>query len=57
MTSGRGFTWCALKRKKEMDALYAHLLGMGFEMDQIEQCQSALALSSAPFNLQAATEW
>jgi len=41
------------------DALYAQLLSMGFEPDQIEQCQVAMAQTSpgSQFNLQAATEW
>ena len=41
------------------DALYAQLLSMGFEPDQIEECQVAMAQNSpgAQFNLQAATEW
>jgi len=41
-----------------MDSLLAELLGMGFEMDQIERCREALDLnSSTSFNLQTATEW
>lgn len=36
------------------DALFAKLLGMGFEVEQIQSCQEALAQS---FNLQKATEW
>ena len=41
------------------DALYAQLLSMGFEPDQIEECQVAMAQTSpgSQFNLQAATEW
>ena len=30
---------------------------MGFEIDQIEACQLALASSNSPLTLQAATEW
>ena len=30
---------------------------MGFEIDQIEACQLALASSNSPITLQAATEW
>ena len=33
------------------------LLDMGFEIDQIEACQLALASSNSPLTLQAATEW
>ena len=41
-----------------MDDLLAELLGMGFEMEQIERCKDALNISpSSPFNLQTATEW
>ena len=41
------------------DALYAQLLSMGFDPDQIEECQVAMAQTSpgSQFNLQAATEW
>ena len=38
-------------------ALLAQLLGMGFELDQIEACQLALASSDTPLTLQAATDW
>lgn len=40
-----------------MDALFAELLNMGFEMEQIEHCRDVLVSSSSPFNLQTATEW
>ena len=33
------------------------MIMMGFEIDQIEACQLALASSNSPLTLQAATEW
>ena len=36
--------------------LLVQLLDMGFEIDQIEACQLALASSNSPLTLQAATE-
>ena len=41
-----------------MDSLLAELLGMGFDMEQIESCKKALNMSSSTsFNLQTALEW
>lgn len=39
------------------DALFAKLLGMGFEVEQVQKCYEALSLTSTSFNLQKATEW
>ena len=38
-------------------ALLAQLLDMGFEVEQIEACQLALASSDSPLTLQSAAEW
>lgn len=38
------------------DALFAKLLGMGFELDRVQRCYEALSVT-ASFNLQRATEW
>ena len=40
-----------------VSGLLVQLLDMGFEIDQIEACQLALASSNSPLTLQAATEW
>jgi len=52
-------TGVAITRAIMQDALYAQLLSMGFEPDQIEECQVAMAQNSpgSQFNLQAAAEW
>ena len=39
------------------DAMFAQLLGMGFDPEAIEGCQVAMATSSQKFSVQAATEW
>ena len=39
------------------DAMLAQLLGMGFQPEDVEEYQMAMATSSQPFSLQAATEW
>ena len=39
------------------DAVFAQLMGMGFDPEAIEDCQVAMATSSESFSLQAATEW
>ena len=45
-------------RKMEgQDAMLAQLLGMGFQSEDVEEYQMAMATSSQPFSLQAATEW
>ncbi len=40
-----------------MESLYPQLMEMGFEPEEIEACQVAMAQSSQPFSLQAAAEW
>lgn len=39
------------------DALFAKLLGMGFEFEQIQACYEALSRTSTSLNLQKATDW
>lgn len=39
------------------DALFAKLMGMGFEFERIQSCYEALSRTSTAFNLQKATEW
>jgi len=39
------------------DAMFAQLLGMGFDPEAIEECQVAMATSSQEFSVQAAAEW
>ena len=39
------------------DALFAKLMGMGFEVEQIQQCYEALSRASTAFTLQKATDW
>ena len=39
------------------DAIFAQLLGMGFDPEAIEECQIAMATTSEGFSMQAATEW
>ena len=44
-------------RRMEQDALLAQLLAMGFDIEEIERCQVAMATSSHSYSLQEATEW
>ena len=39
------------------DAMFAQLMGMGFDPEAIEECQVAMAASPEGFSMQAATEW
>jgi hypothetical protein len=39
------------------DALFAKLLGMGFELERVQSCYEALSKKSTTFSLQEATEW
>ena len=56
--------WCALFRvltheddMEGQDAMIAQLMGMGFQPEDIEDYQLAMAASSESFSMQAATEW
>ena len=39
------------------DAMFAQLMGMGFDPEAIKECQVAMATSPEGFSMQAATEW
>ena len=39
------------------DAMIAEMMGMGFQPEDIEEYQIAMASSSEGFSMQAATEW
>jgi len=39
------------------DALFAKLMGMGFEFEEIQKCYEALSSTSTGFTLQKATDW
>lgn len=41
----------------DQDALFARLLTMGFELEEVQKCYAALSLTPDAFNLQKATEW
>ena len=41
----------------DQDALLAHLLGMGFDIEDIERCQVAMSSTSRSYSVQEATEW
>ena len=41
----------------DQDAMIAELMGMGFQPEDIEEYQIAMASSSEGFSMQAATEW
>ena len=61
VATGSTYTYVCVTAKtmslESQDALYAQLLGMGFEPEMIEECQVAMAQSTTPFSMQAATEW
>ena len=44
-------------RRMEQDALLAQLLPMGFDTEEIERCQVAMATYTNFYSLQEATEW